>query len=149
LPFITGIDKWNINSVEPSYLDYEDDIDDGGSDQTNFWSFLYSDVPFRCSDHDPVLVGLRLGPKLSINHKDNKLDLKVFPNPTKQNLFLHWADNAKMKLEVFNALGQRLMLSEQVENNTNIDVSQLAVGVYILKMTSEQQKVAVISFVKN
>jgi len=52
---LTGVEHWNINSDEPTVIDYN----------TNFKtaaqiSGLYSPDPFRSSDHDPVLVGLNL-----------------------------------------------------------------------------------------
>jgi hypothetical protein len=47
---VTGIEKWNINSAEPSYLDYND----GPRSST------YTISPWRSSDHDPVLIGLNL-----------------------------------------------------------------------------------------
>ncbi|MBR9988707.1 MAG: ExeM/NucH family extracellular endonuclease, partial [Gemmatimonadetes bacterium] len=55
LPQVTGAVAWHINADEPNVLDYN----------TNFktaaqLSTLYDDGPFRSSDHDPVIVGLRL-----------------------------------------------------------------------------------------
>jgi len=54
-PHITSVYHWAINADEPTCLDYnteyksEDQIED-----------LYSDSPFRSSDHDPVIIGLDL-----------------------------------------------------------------------------------------
>ncbi|MEX2540937.1 MAG: ExeM/NucH family extracellular endonuclease [Trueperaceae bacterium] len=52
---VIGASVWNINAQEPSALDYN----------VNFKTprqvdLLYSDSPYRSSDHDPVLVGLEL-----------------------------------------------------------------------------------------
>ncbi|MEX2535749.1 MAG: ExeM/NucH family extracellular endonuclease [Trueperaceae bacterium] len=52
---VTAAAVWHINAQEPSVLDYN----------TNFKSdrqvgLLYSSSPFRSSDHDPILVGLKL-----------------------------------------------------------------------------------------
>ncbi|BBH65897.1 multifunctional nuclease/2',3'-cyclic-nucleotide 2'-phosphodiesterase/5'-nucleotidase/3'-nucleotidase [Actinoplanes sp. OR16] len=46
---ITGVDIWNINSVESFAFEY-----DG-------YAPFYSDDPYRSSDHDPVVVGLDTG----------------------------------------------------------------------------------------
>ncbi|MEU4159620.1 ExeM/NucH family extracellular endonuclease [Actinoplanes sp. NPDC026670] len=46
---ITGVDIWNINSVESFAFEY-----DG-------YAPFYEDGPFRSSDHDPVVVGLETG----------------------------------------------------------------------------------------
>jgi predicted extracellular nuclease len=52
---VTGVTTWHINADEPPVLDYN----------TNFKSDdqieeLFAPTPYRSSDHDPVLVGLRL-----------------------------------------------------------------------------------------
>lgn len=57
---ITSLAKWNINSVEPSYLDYEDGVNDGGGDVVNPWFATYTVSPWRSSDHDPILMSLNL-----------------------------------------------------------------------------------------
>jgi 5'-nucleotidase len=46
---VTGVDIWNINSVE-SYA-YEYDV----------YAPFYDDGPYRASDHDPVVIGLETG----------------------------------------------------------------------------------------
>jgi hypothetical protein len=47
--------KWHINADEPIFLDYNTEFKTAAQ-----ISDLYSPDPFRSSDHDPVLVGLRL-----------------------------------------------------------------------------------------
>ncbi|MFN3193758.1 MAG: ExeM/NucH family extracellular endonuclease [Aureliella sp.] len=47
---VTGIATWHINSDEPRFLDYNQEYN---PDE------LYSPDPFRSSDHDPVLIGIR------------------------------------------------------------------------------------------
>ena len=44
---VTGVDVWHINADEPRFLDWFD---------TN----NLAPGPFRSSDHDPVLIGLKL-----------------------------------------------------------------------------------------
>lgn len=48
---VTGAADWHINADEPKVIDYEDRFNPPG---------YYSPDPYRSSDHDPVLVGLRL-----------------------------------------------------------------------------------------
>ena len=52
---VTGVTTWHVNADEPSVLDYNTDYK--SADQV---SDLYAPTPYRSSDHDPVLVGLRL-----------------------------------------------------------------------------------------
>ncbi|EKQ68218.1 putative extracellular nuclease [Leptolyngbyaceae cyanobacterium JSC-12] len=54
---------WNINSLEPNVLDYNDNVLNPGETSSNpplNDPTLYRPDPFRSSDHDPVLVGLNL-----------------------------------------------------------------------------------------
>ncbi|MCP4746607.1 MAG: ExeM/NucH family extracellular endonuclease [Desulfobacteraceae bacterium] len=69
---VTGADIWHINSDEVSLLDYNDTIRDTGEKN---WEAkpskneLYNDGPYRCSDHDPVIIGLRLDSRPLCNGK--------------------------------------------------------------------------------
>ena len=47
---ITGIATWHINADEPRFLDYNEEYNP---------KTLYETGPFRSSDHDPVLIGIR------------------------------------------------------------------------------------------
>jgi predicted extracellular nuclease len=63
---ITGIAKWNTNSVEPTYLDYNDAISTNGSDPVNPWASTYTPSEWRASDHDAILMGLLLDATLPV-----------------------------------------------------------------------------------
>ncbi len=52
---ITGITHWNINADEQISIDYNTEFNPTG---------LYSPNAFRSSDHDPVIIGLRLNSEL-------------------------------------------------------------------------------------
>jgi len=52
---VTGVIEWHINTDEPPVIDYNEDFNPAGYYQVN---------PFRSSDHDPVLVGLKLKSEL-------------------------------------------------------------------------------------
>ena len=47
---VTGVATWHINSDEPRFLDYNEEYNPKS---------LYDTGPFRSSDHDPVLIGIR------------------------------------------------------------------------------------------
>lgn len=51
LPQVTGMANWHINADEPRAMDYDQDYNQPE---------LYGPGPFRSSDHDPVIVGLKL-----------------------------------------------------------------------------------------
>lgn len=47
---VTIVSPWNINSAEPRFLDYNMEYNPAQ---------LFSPDEFRCSDHDPVLIGIK------------------------------------------------------------------------------------------
>lgn len=51
---VTGLTEWHINADEPDLLNYDQDFNNPG---------FYNEDPFAASDHDPVIVGLDLGPQ--------------------------------------------------------------------------------------
>ncbi len=70
--------------------------------------------------------------------------IKVYPNPVKDklNIELSIAGLPGTRLTLINSLGQMVYLSEEVEQNQEIDLSSLARGIYYLKINnSSQQKV--------
>ncbi len=52
---VTGVGEYHINADEPSVLDYNTDFK-----TANLQSTLFAPDEFRVSDHDPILVGLRV-----------------------------------------------------------------------------------------
>lgn len=53
---VTGAAEWHNNSDEPSVLDYNTNFK-----SENHKTLLYSEEPFRTSDHDPLIVGIDFG----------------------------------------------------------------------------------------
>jgi predicted extracellular nuclease len=52
---VTGLTVFHINADEPDILDYDMTFKQDAQDA------LYEPLPYRVSDHDPVIVGLRFG----------------------------------------------------------------------------------------
>ncbi len=53
----TGAADWHINADEPDVIDYDMSFKKAAQDA------LYEPVPYRSADHDPVIVGLNVGPQ--------------------------------------------------------------------------------------
>lgn len=53
----TGAADWHINSDEPDVIDYDMTFKKAAQDA------LYEPIPYRSADHDPVVVGLNVGPQ--------------------------------------------------------------------------------------
>lgn len=78
-----------------------------------------------------------LGTCTPLSIKSNSISgLTMYPNPLKGNtLFITSTVNAEMNVKIYNVLGKEV-LSTKV-NNTSVDVSNLASGVYMVKITEE------------
>jgi uncharacterized protein len=69
MPQVTGTGDWHINADEPPSFDYNDTIKDTGEAAFEAKPAalpLYAADQFRTSDHDPVIIGLKLGEAINI-----------------------------------------------------------------------------------
>lgn len=58
-PRVTDVTEWHINADEPRVLDYNTENKSAGQ-----LTSLYRADPYRSADHDPVVIGLNLAPKV-------------------------------------------------------------------------------------
>jgi hypothetical protein len=63
-----------------------------------------------------------------------KSNIKMYPNPAKNNLTID-ANSAIEKVSVFNVLGQEVMNNLSKNKSITLDVSNLQVGIYVVKTT--------------
>lgn len=75
---------------------------------------------------------------LRVHDVDAIPELKISPNPTSGILKIT-AKNEIEKVEITNFAGQRLMSFQPNSVNTEINISQLKEGVYLVKVSSKQQ----------
>ncbi len=61
--------------------------------------------------------------------------LKMYPNPTKNNLFIETALNSDINVSIVNMLGKEVVNATVVNNSIN--VANLTSGIYIVKITEE------------
>lgn len=87
-------------------------------DISNRTTFSYSDDPLSVKDF-------------------NQIKLKVYPNPTSDYLHIN-IDNfdVNTSLELFNLMGKQVKASHLYSNRAIVDISNLAKGVYFLKIHS-------------
>ncbi|MFT4684105.1 MAG: hypothetical protein ACI8RP_000741 [Urechidicola sp.] len=75
------------------------------------------------------------GQSLSVD-EFSKIQLNIYPNPVKDKLQIRLNNNfnAETKnIELFSLLGDRVLLKTFTKSNTEIDVSSLSSGIYLLK----------------
>lgn len=82
---------------------------------------------------DDIAVDVALGGK-----DFNAADFKFYPNPVKDVLNLSYDQNIK-NVAVFNLLGQKVLENTINANTTQMDMSNLASGSYLVRVTSDNQ----------
>lgn len=137
---VTGIVKWNLNSAEPTHLDYNDAINDGNGDFVNQWGSTYTNIPFRSSDHDPIIVGLELKKPVAITDIAVTGTTTVYPNPATNMLFVtRTATDNTAEWKILNAVGMVCGSGAIADGQqqASIDISNLPTGAYLLNITTE------------
>ncbi|WP_298517555.1 S8 family serine peptidase [uncultured Kordia sp.] len=72
---------------------------------------------------------------LSLPELDLRERIQVFPNPAKTNLQINLPEAIRnAKLKVMNLVGKTLQTITTTTNSHNIDISQLAAGIYLLRI---------------
>lgn len=61
--------------------------------------------------------------------------LKMYPNPTKNNLFIETSLNSDINVSIVNMIGKEVVNTKVINNTVN--VSNLTSGIYIVKITEE------------
>lgn len=72
--------EWHINADEPRVLDYNLEFK-----SVYQHTSLYSEGPYRASDHDPIVIGLKMKPEADVNNDGELNDLDI--TEVAQNLF--------------------------------------------------------------
>jgi hypothetical protein len=66
-----------------------------------------------------------------------KINAQVFPNPTRGRLTVQLPDDVTASIRVYNAVGQIVMTGSKVSGISEIDLSNLSRGTYIVEIQSE------------
>ncbi len=107
----------------------------GGFGSINGDTTIRNFARLQCPDFDAAtgcLSGLR------DNYK-NRLNLKVFPNPANDKIFIEADYSVKINsLIITNALGQQVFSMLNLEGKQEIDISELPQGVYFLRAENKQ-----------
>ncbi len=96
---VTGARPWHINADEPAYFEYS-------------YTTYFSADPYRCSDHDPIVTGLRLGTSgtgIEDVEAKNEEQLHVYGEPSQGYLTL--CAGQIDRVELLSASGQLIYSS--------------------------------------
>ena len=72
----------------------------------------------------------------------------IAPNPTKDNFTIQGMENGKNIILVYGANGQLVKTQTSTTNNTSVNISYLAPGMYMVKITSESGNTVISKLIK-
>ncbi len=118
----------------------------GGADDHTFYSYHFGNEEeadtlnvYNPRSEDWSIVG--------INYPMHKLNIKVYPNPVQQTLYIQSAKENVKTIKIFNINGQEVMkLTGDIQNE--IEVAHLMKGVYFLEIETINNRKGVSKFIK-
>ncbi|MDR0763481.1 MAG: T9SS type A sorting domain-containing protein, partial [Bacteroidales bacterium] len=121
--YVTGATVWHINADEPSSLSWERSSN--------------TDV-YHCSDHDPIIVGLRF-PNSGERAVEDIATVKralLYPNPASDAVTAFCAFRKISRVDVMSVSGICVLSHTAAtgDNEVTFDVSPLARGLYIVRI---------------
>jgi hypothetical protein len=133
-PLFTSATDFNLQAGSPA-------IDSGDNSYVTTTSDLLGNQ--RIFNTTVDMGGYEFGAALGI--QDNTLleDFKLYPNPVRNILNIQLEETLE-KIEFYSILGRKVLES----NNSSVNVSNLASGIYLLKVYTQNGKVGVKRFVK-
>ena len=72
---------------------------------------------------------------IQIEDIGNQENLKIYPDPASDKIFIDCAKRQNMKMQVFNVIGDCVFQSELKSGTNEIDISYLTTGLYVIRLT--------------
>lgn len=70
---------------------------------------------------------------------DEKINIEIYPNPAKDNLYIKLSDDLPANVEIFNLEGCKIYSKKTIGNIGIIDISQLTKGIYLIKISKNNE----------
>jgi len=93
---------------------------------------------FDFSDDHQATVGI-IPIGVSIDENTSNDNMKIYPNPVSDKLFIEIDGTESIQLRLINVLG-KVVLSKEVENSTSIEVANLSSGIYFIEILNAKNQ---------
>ena len=140
-----GIELWKTNGTELSTVRMKDIFPGSSNSYPNNLTLMGGGVFFSANDgeHGFELWRSNLfaeGQELSINKNDiYKNSMAIYPNPAKNQINLQFPNQVTVdKITIIDLTGKILL--QQIENSNQVNIQNLASGMYILQVFSGDMK---------
>jgi hypothetical protein len=109
-------------------------------------TYYASQTENSCESTARLAIAVTEDCSLATNDLDNS-KFKYYPNPVKNVLNLSYSQNIS-KIQIMNIIGQEVLSKSMNTNQSQVDMSQLPSGTYLVRVTAENNLVKVIKVVK-
>ncbi|MDR1758281.1 MAG: T9SS type A sorting domain-containing protein [Bacteroidales bacterium] len=117
----------------PLYFCYKGELTNEGDSRESLYPRPWIGVTITCLDCEHTYAWY------SVTELQQK-NMTVYPNPASETFFVDMAGNTgNATVQLFNLLGQEVYRDLSTEQNIAINVASLKEGIYILKITQNQQ----------
>lgn len=148
----TDIERSVTNADANIYQWYKDDVPISGADNTSYTIFNAQPSDsgvYHCEITNSILpdltivradITINIDQSLSVD-EPTAVQIFIYPNPVKGKLFIENSSETIDQIKVFNMLGKVVQVKKNInQNQTNIDLSELASGVYLVQVSTDQNQ---------
>jgi hypothetical protein len=138
-----SIDLTVTGAIGPAIYDWDNDgtgDNDDAEDLSGISSGTYQVIvidSLGCQDTSAVFVDNITG----IVEQPTKFSVSIYPNPTSGHFTIDAFSLSKLNVEVVDLLGKRIAFQSAIENKHDIDLTGESPGIYLVKISSENQLV--------
>jgi hypothetical protein len=81
-------------------------------------------------------------------HDPDSHSVKLFPNPAYNSISLEQTIEGPYTVEIYSLKGQRILQSQELDKETQIDISQFHAGTYLIRIISKEMSIFTHRFIK-
>jgi endonuclease/exonuclease/phosphatase family metal-dependent hydrolase len=88
------------------------------------------------SDHFPVVSDFSINETLGLSFQNNYLSVKIYPNPTSNNVTLMFDEPSDYDISLFDSFGRIVLTTKTKLSSLNLNMESLASGVYYISISN-------------
>lgn len=136
LPF--SDDYWGVDGIVNAMVKYNGELYIAGEFEHLQGSNGQPDIAFK----NIFKVSDFCGSTMGVNTLIKTNNIKVYPNPASDKLFIHIKNNnAVEQINIYNIIGENLYSANIVDKLTTIDISQFSKGIYFISLQIRNERV--------
>lgn len=124
-----------LENIKLHYQLYEDPGEGYINNNTIFYPMYGGGINLLPEIAFFMSVDSALGDTIDVNVVEaNDIVSNIYPNPSKDQLFVELKNEGKASIQLFNILGQEVKNISTLDNKTQVNVSDLKAGIYIVRV---------------